>query len=423
MTDRSGARCIGHVTAHLGGGIGQALAHLIRHDSVSRHEIITIEQTKNRHLVDAIEALNVPVRQFAEIDDVGAELSKFDIVQVEYWNNPLIYMGLSQLEGVKARWVAWCHISGRGSPAIPENLPDAFHACAVSTPYSLEQIQGDNVYLVPSAAGLSKPEIKGFSARSIDGLYLGTLSPAKIHSDYVRFLARFIKAGHARNIVAGEVSADCSLPQQIAAEGLSDAVAMPGHVSDVQTLFQDARYFLYILNPNHYGTSENALIEAMSAGVVPIILNNPVETHLVPPEGAYVIRSPKDLAGLAENLADKARWREMSNACLRHIEENYQPDRTAKAFEIVYDGAMKHPPRPFPFSETFGGTPREWFLSTRADKDQWCESYLSDLMERGDYAVTATSKGSLTHFLGSFLEDPVLQSWAQYVGRENRGSD
>lgn len=421
MTDRSGARRVGHLVAHLGGGIGQALAHLIGHDKSSRHEIITLEKTRDQRLVDAIEALGVTVRQFGEIGDIRAELAQFDIVQVEYWNNPLTYKGLGRLEGVEARWVAWCHISGRGSPAIPKNLPDAFHACAVSTPYSLEQTQGDNIYFVPSAAGLNKPDIKGFSTRSINGLYLGTLSPAKIHPDYVQFLARFIKAGHPNNVIAGEVTADCGLPRQIAAEGLSHAVTMTGHVGNVQALFEDARYFLYVLNPNHYGTSENALIEAMSAGVVPIILNNPVESHLVPPDGAYSIHSPEDLDGLADKLADKSRWRQMSNTCLRHINKNYQPDRTAKTFGAVYDEAMKLAPRPLPFSKTFGNTPLEWFLSTRADRDLWCESYISELKARRDYAVTATSKGSLAQFLGTFPEEPVLRAWVQCARGENRG--
>ena len=42
-------------------------------------------------------------------------------------------------------------------------------------------------------------------------------------------------------------------------------------------LFNKHKFLLYILNRNHYGSAENILIEAMSLGVIPIVLNNDVE--------------------------------------------------------------------------------------------------------------------------------------------------
>lgn len=43
----------------------------------------------------------------------------------------------------------------------------------------------------------------------------------------------------------------------------------------------DTDVFAYPLNPNHYGTAEQVLQEAMAAGIVPLVMNNPAEKFLV----------------------------------------------------------------------------------------------------------------------------------------------
>lgn len=409
---------VGHLVAHLGGGIGRALRHLICNDASTQHEIISIDETRDRRHVEVLNDAGAETVVFDRIADIAAHLSRYDIVQIEYWNHPRLYQVLSRLNDVNARWLLWSHISGRTSPCIPAQLPATLNACIFSTQLSLAAFQRDNpaaenLHFIASAAGLAEAQIQAHAARAIDALYVGTLSPAKIHPDYAEFLKRFVELGFGDTVIAGDISGDCNLPATLAAQGIAAKVELAGHVDQVQPLFEAAKYFFYILNPGHYGTSENALIEAMSAGVVPIVLDNQIERDLVAPSrGGYIIKSADDLIALKDQLLDAVRWRQKSENCLAYIAEHYPPGRTASEFDAVYQTVLGSAARPLRFDETFGRTPHEWFLSTRADAAQWRDDYIADLVARRDYAVTAVTKGSVAQFCSVFPEDPVLQAWS-----------
>jgi glycosyltransferase involved in cell wall biosynthesis len=58
-----------------------------------------------------------------------------------------------------------------------------------------------------------------------------------------------------------------------------------------------------LLNPYHYGTAENILLEAISAGVVPIVLNNPAEMALVEDrKNGFIVSGVKDFSDLISKL-------------------------------------------------------------------------------------------------------------------------
>jgi glycosyltransferase involved in cell wall biosynthesis len=60
-----------------------------------------------------------------------------------------------------------------------------------------------------------------------------------------------------------------------------EAVRLHGYTHDPYSALVGAGIFFYPLCRSHYGTGENALIEAMSLGLVPVVLDNPVETSIV----------------------------------------------------------------------------------------------------------------------------------------------
>ena len=48
-----------------------------------------------------------------------------------------------------------------------------------------------------------------------------------------------------------------------------------GKIDNIEPYLAVFDIFAYPLNPNHYGTAEQVLQEAMAAGVVPVVFNNP----------------------------------------------------------------------------------------------------------------------------------------------------
>ena len=53
-----------------------------------------------------------------------------------------------------------------------------------------------------------------------------------------------------------------------------------GYTTDVASELRAINVMAYLLNPQHYGTAENALLEAMTMGIVPVVLDNPAERKL-----------------------------------------------------------------------------------------------------------------------------------------------
>ena len=61
--------------------------------------------------------------------------------------------------------------------------------------------------------------------------------------------------------------------------------------------------FFYPLQPDHYGTAENALVEAMSLGLMPVVLDNPAEMAIVRDgETGFVARSIERCTALLQTL-------------------------------------------------------------------------------------------------------------------------
>ena len=70
-----------------------------------------------------------------------------------------------------------------------------------------------------------------------------------------------------------------------------------------QAALADADIFFYPLQRDHYGTAENALVEAMSLGLAPLVLDNPAEKAIVHDgKTGFVASSIEEIGSLLEML-------------------------------------------------------------------------------------------------------------------------
>ncbi|MDM7947751.1 MAG: glycosyltransferase family 4 protein [Oceanibaculum nanhaiense] len=403
-----------HITPHLGGGVGRALSCLIRRAAAGgsvRHALLCLEQPEKRQAIDAIAAAGCPVTVAPTLAEARAAIDEADIVQVELWNHPEIPRLLCALGPTAMRLLTWCHVSGLGGPRIPPGLSGTPAAIVFTSPCSLQggflRAAGQQVAVVSSASVDHMPALSERMPRPVpDGMrigYVGTLDFSKLHPDFVDFLAELPDKALPVHLYGDNTNQE-ALEAQCRAIGRSGLLRFHGHVSDIAGALAELDVLAYPLDPAHYGTAENALVEAMAMGVVPVVLDNPAERCIVSDgETGFVVRDKDGFrAALRRLLSDPEECAAMARRASATVRARYTARVMEEEMNAQYRMLMRQARAPFDFHTVFGQTPGDWYLSFQPTGDPHI----------GAPATAEARKGSVHHFLAKFPGDPDLERWA-----------
>ena len=412
-----------HVSAHLGGGVGRVLSELARH-----------RRSAGAPLDDAYVCLETPIdRRFAEmIAQHGATvviapsmsrlremIAAADVVQLEWWHHPLLAKALNELGEFRARTVVWAHVSGLHYPVIPTAFADFPQAFALTTKASLRRLQAgprSNILEVINSTG----GFDGFARTDcpIDGPtrfgYIGSLNPAKLHPRLLEFVAEVDRQGFVLQLY-GDPSVNPLL--QAAADS---RICLRGFTDKPAEALAGLDVIAYLLNPTHYGSTENALLEAMACGVVPIVLNNPVEAGIVRHgETGLVVEDPRTFAAAVDAMIDDVVLRRrLAQAAADEVRREYSVAKSAARLETVYRRIMEKPKAPVDFRTVFGGAPSEIFRSCLGDYAE-CFAPGNESNMRGERLklpfLYERSKSSVVQFKRYFPGDSFLAHWAEVL--------
>ena len=418
-----------HITAHLGGGVGKALSGLIMHnppDSHIRHAVICLERPEKSQFVDRVRTNGGEVAICPSHEQLAAAIVQADIVQLEWWNHPATIEALCRAALPAMRLLVWCHISGLHNPIIPRPLIEASHKCLFTSPCSYDAAEislmppavRERLDVVHSAGGFEElPFPEGPSDRPLLAGYLGSLNFAKLHPQYVDFMAAVPDPGFRVRMIGDMVNRDI-LECQCEQLGRKGLLEFRGYTTDIASELAAIDVFPYLLNPRHYGTSENALLEAMAMGVVPIVLDNPAERCLVKDrETGLVVRTPAEFADamlwLAKNPGERKR---IATAAMTSVRSRFAADKMVDALREHYVQLLSKDRRTISFAEIFGRTPADWFLSCQASSAPFLDGYsevaidpfsIHELLER--------TKGTVFHFQTYFPDDNNIKRMADHL--------
>ena len=157
------------------------------------------------------------------------------------------------------------------------------------------------------------------------------------------------------------------LPPARAAMRHPERVRFCGETATRRPRLRDADIFFYPLQRDHYGTAENALVEAMSLGLSPVVLDNPAEMAIVRDgETGFVAHSIEQCVSLLQMLLLLPELRDkISQNAARDVAENRTPAQSALEFMILWLGLASEAPRHCDFRAVFGDSPADWFLATQ----------------------------------------------------------
>lgn len=330
-----------HIAAHLGGGIGKAHAAIAR--ALPREveqTFLLLEAPIDRRHAHTIARCGGRVIVERDPACIRAHALQADIVQLEYWGHPLLEsVPFVFLPGIKT--VCWCHVSGLFAPVMPA-FP-AFDRVVLTSDISLPAVKPamrERTSVINSGFGFAgmRPHARA-SGRRPAITYLGTVDFKKLHRGIFDALddatdddlTPISLWGHINPEVAG-----CA-----AAMRRPERIALKGHTLDPAAALAEADIFFYPLRPDHYGTAENALVEAMSLGLVPVVLDNPAETQIVTHgESGLVARSIDECVAYLGRLARTPSLRaDLAAGAVREAQTR-SPVRSGNAFVALWKGLI-----------------------------------------------------------------------------------
>jgi len=370
-----------HITPHLGGGVGKALSELSAASTPDiKRTFLLLETPRDRRYADLIEQTGATVVFAKNIAHVAEMAKEADIVQFEFWNHPRIYELLATCPFPSIRSLFWCHISGLFAPFIAPGLLTSARRFVFTSPCSfqspalanLTEEHRSRLLSIGSGYGFSEPLQYGKVPGSVPKVgYLGTVDFVKMHPDFFNIIDA-VEISDFEVSVWGGFNPDGEVAKAHDRMRHPERVKLLGHCADPAAALAPLDIFLYPLHPEHYGTAENALLEAMSLGVAPLVLANPAEQAIVEHDKTgFVAKDPKDCSKqLSELLRDIGRVRAVGANAAEYIRENHTPLRSATQFGALYENVLSEPKTKPDFVSAVGNTRKIGFSRPNRKRGQ-----------------------------------------------------
>jgi|SRR6185437_2419521 len=334
-----------HIAAHLGGGIGKAHAAIARELPRSvKQTFVLLEAPIDRRHAHVIARHGGRVIVERDPAQIRALALQADIVQLEYWGHPVLnkYAQAAFVPGVKT--VCWSHVSGLFAPALPTFL--AADRLVLTSDISLPVVPRairDRTSVINSGFGFAGMRPHTRPSRSKPAIaYLGTVDFKKLHRgifDAIDDLDDGADDDVAPISLWGHINPEVATC--VAAMRHPERIALHGHTLDPASALADADIFFYPLRRDHYGTAENALIEAMSMGLVPVVLDNPAETKIVTHgKSGFVAHTIDECVSCLRQLVQTPALRAEMAASAARESQTKLPAHSANAFVALWDGLV-----------------------------------------------------------------------------------
>jgi L-malate glycosyltransferase len=427
-----------HITPHLGGGVGRVLLSWLGRTHDDDHAVYCLESI-NDDVQTRLPGMSLVVRSAMEkrLPELLAAMADADVVLIHWWNNPGLYRLLVNTPLPPCRMILWSHVAGHAAPQIFTKklvaFPDRF---VVATPWSLKapvirsfdrSWRDEHVRLVFTCAGIERIEgVKRVSHDHFTVGYIGTVDYCKLHPSFLRMSAaaripgaRFVVCGGERHEELRREAREC---------GIDDAFVFTGRVENINDYLGTFDVFGYPLHARHYGTGEQALIEAMAAGLPAVVFDNGSERYLVEDNvTGLVVGNEREYAEALERLyADAALRYRLGEQAQRTARDRFSLEAMAAQWlELFRETAMLdkrmhewagekplHGARLFIESmgesgDIFNDSLKGLFSAEKTDSE----------IAQLDGAHRSLTRGSVFHYRSFYPDDPFLNRWCGLLER------
>jgi len=415
-----------HISAHAGGGLGQAFVGLVN-DSLLQ-TLILLEEPINKKHIPIMEKEGFRILICPNSAQMNEEIEAADVVMFSWSHHPAVTKFMYNFPEIPIRSTLWVHVSGNYFPSVTADFLRLFDQVVFATPYtlSLPEVQscGQDYAEGHFDVVYGMGDLRKFNVvqrvphdKFVVG-YVGTLNFCKLHPDFISFCAA-IDIPNVEFALIGDLSAKDELLLAAREKGIDEKIKFYGYMDNIPQMLARMDVFGYLLNPQHYGATENALLEAMVAEVPVIAIEQCVEQCIIkngitgflvndPKTYADAVRSVYEKPDLAVSLAANAR---------NDILSRYKQEDNLKRLLARFHDALSNNKRQHNFKNYLGNSPSDWFLSA-VNSDKNC--FLENRAQDAGYIFHEPTKGSPKHYYNYFPEDKRLELWAHQLTSENK---
>ena len=435
-----------HITPHLGGGVGRVLLNYIanvKNDSYFVHEITCLDYANEDAKNTAnSEGILLSDNFFDDHYSLIKKISTADIVIIHWWNHPLLYDFLVRESLPPSRVILWSHISGFNPPYVfVEPLFRYADVFVFTTPISFdaEEINAlpekykEKIRVVWATAGTEHvADVRPKPHGGFNVGYIGTVDYCKLHPDFIK-MSGMVDIEDARFIVCGGPM-NKEIYHEAVKEGEGQRFSFEGHVDNINDYLSIFDIFGYPLAPYHYGTCEQALAEAMAAGVVPVVLANKTESYMVK-DGVtgFVAKDESQYIQIIKGLYENTNLKiTLSAKTKKEALKQFSLETMINEWDRIFKEILNFPKTPKRWTGRFNGsnvTYFQVFIESLGKYGKPFEDYLNakndrrknEALERIAEVMNSNriwkskTRGSVYHY-NNFFEDNLLREIADKTG-------
>jgi glycosyltransferase involved in cell wall biosynthesis/SAM-dependent methyltransferase len=420
-----------HVIPHLGGGVGTAFTGITKPNArfPVEHEFILLETPEKTGFAERIRANGTAIFIKPNTGEIEKRIEKTDIVQINWWHHPQMAKFLYDFPDIPMRTICCTHVSGCTYPYLRTDFLKKFNKTLFTSPCSYEnpeiatwtfdekEKKTSVIYDLGDASrffNLTRKKHDGFRIG-----YMGTLAFSKLHPEFVGYCAAAASiAEDVMFILIGDQSNTETLLRQAEEYGIANRFEFLGFREDIGEELSQLDCMGYLLNPYHFGTTENAILETMAAGVPIVLMNQNTEKYIVEHEkDGFLVNNQTEYREVIRHLYHDASERERvaRNAKIR-IKTDFDVDQNNRKLWCCYEEVMTYPKQRVTFRDIIGRQPSDWFLHFIGhEKILFLENRFENIGE----IFKGESKSSVRHFAKYFPEDERLASWNMKIQEQN----
>lgn len=369
------AKNVLHISAHMGGGVGKVLTGVASNkDDKYKHDIILLEKPIDTQFTDECSKNGVTITFAPDLDYIFWAIKCSDIVQVDWWGHPLMAKLLHDIRDQKMRLVVWSHTAGCYYPYLKPDFVTFPNHFIFSSQYSKDNMHWnlkdiarmENTSVINSSGGFrDTKDVPLLPHEGFNVGYVGTLAYVKMLPEFVDYCKAIADIPGIKFIMIGRIPEPNRVLEDAEREGIADKFVFKGYVSDLPAELAQLDVLGYLLNPNHFGTTENAMLEAMSMGIPPVCMSQCAEMYLVKDKlTGFLVRNKSEYTAAINSMYLNPRHRKAMGLRARHyVLDNLELEHTVKKLNEVYDKVMRNERRTFNIDTIYGKTPKEWYES------------------------------------------------------------